>query len=134
MKPTIVHVGAAAGTVAEFDVLTLQCQFEDPSVTSFAWLRQMGQEIQTINFLIMNGRAAVNTLIDNSSCPPVVNTLQLYNVTELDDATYICVPTSADFSSKSAHIAINIIRESAKCKTISYESKYNIITSDLTGI
>ena len=87
-SPTLV----IEGTVAEFSTLTLHCQFSGYSLSTLTWLWQVGQEVQTIDLLIMSGRATVNSTRSDSSCPPTLSsTLQISEVTQADNGEYICV-------------------------------------------
>lgn len=95
MTPTI----ATLGNVVELGDLTLYCQFGGFRISSLTWLRRIGQEVQTINFLIKSNRSSVVSAVDYTSCPPTLNsTLKIFDVTPEDNGEYICTTTSLGIS------------------------------------
>ena len=107
------HTLVIEGTIAELSTLTLHCQFSGYGLSNLTWLRQIGQEVQTMDLLIRNGRATVSYTRNGSSFPPTrSSTLQISDMTQADDGEYICVAVRL-VASESIQIPIRIPGKSA---------------------
>ena len=95
------------GIVAELSTLTLLCQFSGYGLATLTWLRQVGQEVETLDLLIRSSRATVTSMRSGSSCPPTLSsTLQISEVTQADDGEYICATTDSNVESVRVSILI----------------------------
>ena len=107
------HTLVIEGTIAELSTLTLHCQFSGYGLSNLTWLRQAGQEVQTVDLLIGNSRATVSNMRNGFSFPPThSSTLKISDVTLADDGEFICVAVCL-VASESILIPISIPGKSA---------------------